>query len=121
MSNDWIDRDDPDLEKWAKAVKVNDDFTCQICNARGVYLEAHHKNGYNSFPNERLDLDNGVTLCKRCHERFHLMFGYGGNTKFQFEQYKEIANILKKLASKKDAPNFLSHTPDVETNKDSSK
>ena len=89
---------DEDFEKWAKAVKIRDQWTCQICNVRGVYLEAHHKNGWNAFPNERYDIDNGICLCQKCHTRFHDCFGYGGNTKFQFKQYAEIASILRKIA-----------------------
>jgi len=104
-------RDDPEFERWARAVKVNDDFTCQICSAKGVYLEAHHKNGWNAFPDERYDLDNGVTLCKRCHDRFHETYGYGGNTKYQFDEYSKVAELLRKLASKENPPDFLSHHP----------
>lgn len=93
--------DDYMFKKWANQVKIRDNFTCQICDARGCYLESHHKNGWNAFPDERYCLDNGVTLCRRCHDRFHETFGYGGNTKFQFEQYEEIANILRKIAENK--------------------
>ena len=104
--------DDPEFQRWARAVKVNDNFICQICNAQGVYVEAHHKNGWNTFPDERYDLDNGVTLCKRCHDRFHETYGFGGNTKFQFEEYNNVARMLRALEMKKDPPNFLSHVPD---------
>ncbi len=92
--------EDPDFQRWARAVKVRDNYTCQVCDVRGVYLESHHKNGWNAFPDERYDLDNGVTLCRRCHDRFHETFGYGGNTKFQFAQYEQVATELRKLAEK---------------------
>lgn len=95
-----MNRDDPDLDRWSRAVKVNANFTCEICNVRGVYLESHHKNGFNAFPDQRLDISNGTCLCRRCHERFHEQFGYGGNTEFQYQQYEQIAAELRKLAEK---------------------
>jgi 5-methylcytosine-specific restriction endonuclease McrA len=100
-----------EFEKWAKAVKVRDDFTCQICDVRGVYLEAHHIWSWNEFPELRFDLDTGRSLCLRCHTRFHDQFGYGNNTEFQYKQYEEIAKTLRKLASSEKPPDFLSHAP----------
>lgn len=93
--------DDDDFQRWARQIKIRDQWTCQICDARGCYLESHHKNGWNAFPEERYDLDNGVCLCRRCHDRFHEMFGYGGNTKFQYKQYECIAETLRKIAESK--------------------
>jgi hypothetical protein len=91
--------DDPHFIKWAKAVKVRDNFTCQICDRRGVYLHAHHKNSWDKFVEERFELDNGITLCEKCHTRFHNTFGYGNNTTYQFKQYQEIAELFKSILS----------------------
>ncbi len=104
--------DDPEFVRWAKAVKVNNNFVCQICGASGVYLEAHHKNSWNAYPDQRYDLDNGITLCQHHHRSFHEQFGYGNNTEYQYQQYEEIANILRKLANQKSPPDFLSHPPE---------
>ena len=101
--------DDEDFKKWASAVKVRDNYTCQICDARGVQFESHHKNSWDRHPDERYDLDNGVCLCLRCHQRFHETFGYGNNTKFQFQQYEEIAKTFRKLLESDNPPEFLSH------------
>ena len=89
------------FQMWARQIKIRDQWECQICSARGVYLEAHHLNGWNAFPEERFLLLNGVTLCRNCHDRFHNTFGYGGNTEFQYKQYEEIAVLLRKVAKKK--------------------
>lgn len=94
-------KNDKEFERWAKSVKIRDQWTCQICNARGVYLEAHHKNAFNAFPEQRYVLDNGVTLCSRCHNRFHEIYDYGNNTEEQFKQYEEIALSLRKIAEEK--------------------
>ena len=56
-------------KNWRAAVYDRDDFTCQMCDVRGGNLEAHHINPVRDHKNDLLifDVDNGVTLCKRCH------------------------------------------------------
>lgn len=56
------------------------DRTCAICGSRDK-LQAHHINSKSYFPEQALDLDNGITLCSsdkrkghRCHIAFHTMF-----------------------------------------------
>jgi 5-methylcytosine-specific restriction endonuclease McrA len=53
---------------WRKKIFERDDWTCQHCGKRGVYLEAHHTHSWAHFPNERYNLENGITLCKECHK-----------------------------------------------------
>ena len=99
--NDWGSRDDdPDFHKWARQVKINNSFTCEICDSKGGYLEAHHLNSWDIHPNERYDLDNSACLCGFCHRRFHETYGYGKNTKYQYAEYKEVADVLKSIINK---------------------
>lgn len=70
-----------------KSVFERDNYTCTICGQRNGNHVAHHLNGWNKFPEERFLTDNGVTLCEVCHKKFHSQFGYGNNTKEQFEEY----------------------------------
>ena len=73
---------------WSKQVMKRDNYTCQICgNSPSGNLNAHHLNAWNAFPEQRFDLDNGVTLCVDCHKEFHKMYGRGGNTREQFNEY----------------------------------
>ena len=52
---------------WRKAVFERDDYTCQMCGKRGVYLEPHHIWPKAKYPNRVFDVTNGITLCRDCH------------------------------------------------------
>ena len=61
-------------KNWRESVYERDDHTCQECGARShsgnpVYLNAHHINPIKDNKNTLLifDIDNGITLCKGCH------------------------------------------------------
>ena len=56
---------------WRKAVFERDKYTCQLCMNKGGVLNAHHIKRYSDFPQFRYDVDNGVTLCKRCHRKVY--------------------------------------------------
>lgn len=63
-----------------------DNFKCKVCgNNRS--LIAHHLDSFADNKNKRFDIDNLVTLCKDCHIEFHKEYGYGNNTREQFEEY----------------------------------
>ncbi|MCM3706431.1 HNH endonuclease [Cytobacillus firmus] len=78
-------------DKWRIAVYDRDRYTCILCgDSRGGNLNAHHLDGYDWCKEKRIDVDNGVTLCESCHFDFHDIYGYGANTRHQFEEfYKE--------------------------------
>lgn len=73
---------------WARQVKDRDTYTCQFCDQRGRALVSHHLMAYANYPELRLDISNGVTLCTRCHIAFHKRYGKGDNTRDQFEEFK---------------------------------
>lgn len=64
-------RHSSEYKAWRDAVFQRDDYTCQICGKKGGTLNAHHVFPYSLHPNLRYDLDNGVTLCKKCHAEVH--------------------------------------------------
>lgn len=77
-----------DITQWRRKVKERDNYTCQRCGAalssRG--LEAHHKMPTWFMPELKTDLNNGITLCKKCHKQLH---GIDGTIK---DDYKEDSN-----------------------------
>lgn len=64
-------RHDPSYISWRTKVFERDKYTCAICGQVGGELNAHHIRPFAEYPDLRLDLDNGVTLCKACHKRVH--------------------------------------------------
>lgn len=58
-------------ETWRTSVYKRDNYTCQDCNKRGGKLNAHHLNSFKFYPNERYNIENGITLCMTCHRLRH--------------------------------------------------
>ncbi len=56
---------------WRLQVHERDGFTCQQCGSIGGKIEAHHVLAYAKYPELRYDVDNGVTLCRKCHQKLH--------------------------------------------------
>ncbi len=89
---------DEDYVAWAKQVKERDNYVCQVCGIYGVSLNSHHLYSWALFEKLRYDIDNGVTLCSECHERFHQIYGKGINTLAQFNEYRETIKLITKIA-----------------------
>lgn len=76
-------RNNSKYEEWRLMVFGRDNFTCQDCGQRGVYLEAHHIKSFSSIIQkyeittieealrceELWNINNGRTLCKDCHKK----------------------------------------------------
>jgi hypothetical protein len=53
---------------WREKVFTKDNYTCQMCGDKsGGSLQAHHILPFGEFPEYRFRVDNGKTLCKKCH------------------------------------------------------
>ena len=65
---DFIERKSKIYQEWRMKVFLRDNFTCQFCGKRGVYLEAHHIKSFAEYPELRYEINNGVALCRKCHD-----------------------------------------------------
>lgn len=55
---------------WRMSVLERDLHICQGCGVKKD-LVVHHMKGYKDFPSSRVDVDNGITLCRGCHKDTH--------------------------------------------------
>lgn len=75
------------VKKWPRGFKVTtsrevqpelrqlvlkrDNYTCQKCYKNNIELHCHHITGILQNPIESADMDNCITLCKKCHKEIH--------------------------------------------------
>lgn len=72
---------------WREAVFARDNWTCRKCKERGDKLHPHHIKNFAQFLELRFAIDNGITFCKECHKKFHIIYGRQDNTKKQITKY----------------------------------
>ena len=60
---------------WRTKVFQRDNYTCQECGSRGVYLQADHIKPFAFYPELRFAIDNGRTLCVPCHKKTNTYAG----------------------------------------------
>ena len=92
-------RETPEYRKWLRLIFKRDNYTCQCCGARNgngytVNLRGHHLLPFATYEDKRFDVDNGITLCDKCHDvkyegSFHNIYGTHNNTPEQLYEYIE--------------------------------
>ena len=77
---------------WRESVFMRDNWICQKCgirngNGKTIYLHPHHVKNFAQYPELRFAIDNGITFCKKCHDKFHKEYGRKDNTREQLEEF----------------------------------
>ena len=47
-----------------------DNYVCQECGNKNRLI-VHHKKDYKEYPKLKFNIDNGITLCRKCHPLYH--------------------------------------------------
>lgn len=87
------------LNEWVESV-INRDEKCVICNSRKD-LEAHHVFHVNPHDKIYYATNNGVCLCKKCHDKYHELYGVDCNIKNLLALQRKIGDSRVKKLKKK--------------------
>ena len=74
-------RTSDDYKQWRRSIFIRDEFTCQKCGVKHVYIVAHHIKPFSLYPELRFELANGLTLCNDCHRKTESFAGKMANYK----------------------------------------
>lgn len=78
-----------EIRLWRESSFARDGFTCQRCGRVGGELNCHHIYNFADYPELRTSIENGITLCKKCHTGFHEKYGKKNNVKEQLDEFLE--------------------------------
>lgn len=65
-----LNREDKQVRTWRRNVLERDGHKCAECGSE-ERLEVHHIAHWADFPEARIEVDNGTTLCNECHAGEH--------------------------------------------------
>lgn len=96
-NHNWIDGRTPynirirhsiEYRLWRESVYARDNWTCQKCGDNtGGNLNAHHIKNFSDYIELRFAIDNGITFCEECHQKFHKIYGTKNNTEEQLIEF----------------------------------
>ncbi len=78
------------LQKWRDEILKRDNYKCIKCGS-SHNLQVHHILPYSEYPDKRFDIDNGVTLCDKCHAKEH-----SDNLKNFILKERKLSGVYKK-------------------------
>ena len=84
------DRSTEEYRSWRSSVFKRDGYKCACCGGRGdrkLGIQAHHIRNWKDNEELRYNIDNGITLCARCHYDFHSKYGKKDNDIFQLNEF----------------------------------
>jgi len=73
---------------WQDSVLNKNCNCCQKCGEDRINkLVAHHILNFSEYPELRFAIDNGITLCRKCHNWFHRKYSKKNNNKNQINEF----------------------------------
>lgn len=72
---------------WREAVYKRDKWICQKCKEHRNDLRPHHILNFSTHIELRFAIDNGITLCEKCHNEFHKIYGKLKNNRKQLKEF----------------------------------
>ena len=86
-SNNMIIRNSAEYKQWRLSVFTRDGWKCKKCNVKGGKLNAHHIFNFSEHKELRFNTDNGIIFCKKCHNKFHRIYGKKHNNDEQVSDF----------------------------------
>lgn len=68
-------RDTMEYGLWRKSVYSRDEYTCVKCRSDNARINAHHIYNWATYQGTRYFVENGITLCEKCHKKLHKKYG----------------------------------------------
>jgi replicative DNA helicase Mcm len=75
---------------------IRRDGQCVICGSR-KHRHAHHLDSAAYHMDKRFKVDNGVTLCRGCHTKYHTDFNRSYRVKTTLYNFKNFQSLVKYL------------------------
>lgn len=72
---------------WRKQIFQRDNYICQCCHIKNSKIQAHHIESWIQNKSKRTNIQNGITLCQKCHKKFHSEYGLKD---FSLKELKEF-------------------------------
>jgi len=100
---------EPEYKKWHAEVLKRDNYECKMCGQKKTVkeiLHVHHIRSFAKYPKLRTNLENGIVLCKSCHQFIHSRKAGLGKIK-SIEKFKEKIDMID--IEVKDNNNFFAN------------
>lgn len=79
--------DSNEYKEWRQAVYERDKYKCVKCGSKEK-INAHHILSWKYYPEQRYNINNGITLCEKCHIELHQKYGYDTNEPIDYKEKK---------------------------------